>query len=89
VTGSIDGYAKASLICALFGLLPTCGIVLGPVAVVLGSASLNRIRASGGLVGGSGLATAGRIIGGAVTVFWLLVVVLYYVFIVDRVRRAG
>ena len=55
-----DSRAMASLV------LGMCGIAccfLGPVAFFLGNSSLARIRASGGTLGGEGMAQAGRILG--------------------------
>ena len=39
-----------------------CGL-LAPVAFFIGNASRNRIKASGGTLGGSGMATAGFVLG--------------------------
>ncbi len=61
-----------SLLCGLAGCL---GIVLGPVAIGLSVAARRRIATSGGLLGGSGLATAGLvcgIVGLVVSVGWLV-----------------
>jgi hypothetical protein len=72
-----DSQATLSLV---FGLLSlTCCLsILGPVAFFLGNSSLNRIRASGGTLGGEGLANAGRIlgiVGSFILVAWVLVVI--------------
>ena len=73
-----DGQATLSLV---FGLLSlTCCLsILGPVAFFLGNNSLNRIRASGGTLGGEGLANAGRIlgiIGSFLLVAWVLLIIV-------------
>jgi hypothetical protein len=73
-----DSQATLSLV---FGLLSlTCCLsILGPVAFFLGNNSLNRIRASGGTLGGEGLANAGRIlgiIGSFILVAWVLLVIV-------------
>lgn len=73
-----DNQATLSLV---FGLLSlTCCLsILGPVAFFLGNSSLNRIRASGGTIGGEGLANAGRIlgiIGSFILVAWVLLVIV-------------
>jgi hypothetical protein len=54
--------ALASLICGILGwsLLPLIGSVL---AIVLGHMAKNEIKASGGTLGGDGLATIGLILG--------------------------
>jgi hypothetical protein len=46
------------------------------VAYFIGNSSLNRIRASGGTLGGEGLAKAGRILGIIGTVFLVLFVIV-------------
>jgi K+ transporter len=79
----------ASLVCALLGLLPCCGIVLGPAAYLLGRASLHRIRSAEGRLGGTGIANTGQILGAIVAILWALVVIVYVIFIVARVRRGA
>ena len=63
-----DGFAIASLICSIIGLpaifcygIPA--IILGLLGFFFGRSALKRIRASGGLKAGQGIATAGWIIG--------------------------
>src|SRR5205814_7289975 len=75
----IDSYAVWSLVCAAIGLCCGLGIVLGPVAYLLGRWSQERIVTSGGALKGTGLARAGRVAGLVVTVTWALVLA-YYVF---------
>jgi hypothetical protein len=58
--------------------LTCCLSILGPVAFFVGNSSLNRIRASGGTLGGEGLANAGRILGIIGTVF-LVIFVIYVI----------
>jgi hypothetical protein len=63
-----DGFAVASLICAIVALPAiVCygvpGIILGLVGFFLGRSGLKRIAASGGYKGGRGVATAGWIVG--------------------------
>ncbi|MEX0991585.1 MAG: DUF4190 domain-containing protein [Actinomycetota bacterium] len=57
-----NGLATASLACAIVGLL-VFGIVLGPIAIILGIVAQSQIAASGGQQGGKGTATAGVVIG--------------------------
>jgi hypothetical protein len=57
-----EGLAIGALVCAIIGLF-ICGIVLGVVALALAANAQKRIDASGGLLTGSGLVTAARIIG--------------------------
>jgi hypothetical protein len=77
------------LVCAAIGLCCGLGIVLGPVAYLLGRWSAERIRSSGGALRGAGLATAGRISGIVVTVIWGLVWAFYVVRIVMGVVSAA
>lgn len=63
-----DGFAIAALICALIGIpgficYGVPGIILGGLGLIFGLVSRNRIRASNGMKSGSGLATAGWVIG--------------------------
>ena len=55
-----DGQATVALILGILGL---CCSILGPVAFFIGQSSRNRIQASGGQLGGYGLATAGWVLG--------------------------
>ena len=52
-----------------------CCPIVGPVAFFVGNSSLNRIRGSGGTLGGEGLAQAGRILG-ILGSIWLVIQVL-------------
>ena len=61
-----DGLAIASLICGSVGIVCffiCLGVVLGPAAAIMGFISRQRIAASGGTLGGGGVALAGLIIG--------------------------
>jgi Domain of unknown function (DUF4190) len=62
-----DGLAIGSLITGIVSLVcfwPFClGILLGPAAAIMGFISRQRVAASGGSVGGAGLAMAGMIVG--------------------------
>jgi Domain of unknown function (DUF4190) len=62
-----DGLAIGSLITGILSLIcfwPFClGILLGPAAAIMGFISRQRVSASGGAVGGGGLALAGMILG--------------------------
>lgn len=57
-----DGMAIGALVCAIAGLL-LCGIVVEPVAIVLGVISRRRIRESNGTLKGDGLAIAAIVLG--------------------------
>jgi len=75
-----DQMAIWSVVCAGLGLPGVCcfgigGLILGPVAFFLGNASINRIRASNGTLGGETLAQLGRIGGAIVAILGLLFLV--------------
>ena len=64
------------------------GVVLGPVAIILGNGSKKEIAASGGAQGGSGMAQAGFILG-IIGLILSLIAVLYYVLVVAAIFTAG
>lgn len=73
------GLAKVSLLCGI------CGVFLGPLtgipAIITGHMSLAKIRKSGGILQGNGLAIAGLILGyifTAVTVVFLILSMVGY-----------
>ena len=73
-----DGRATAALvvgIVAVVGLfcygIPA--IILGPIAIFLGLSARRHIKASGGAVGGGGIAMAGWILGLLATVLGILI----------------
>lgn len=89
-TGSTDGRAIASLLAAIFGIvlgLPfgIPGMALGTIAYFLGKSAVSRIDRSEGARGGRSLAVAGWVlgavamaIGSAVTLVWLIVVLVAF-----------
>jgi hypothetical protein len=89
-SGSTDGRAIASLITAIFGILLGLpfglpGMALGTVAYFLGKSAVSRIDSSGGAYGGRSLAVSGWVlgavamaIGSAVTLVWLIVVLVAF-----------
>ena len=61
-----DGLAIASLICGLVGTVCffiCLGVLLGPIAAIMGFISRQRITSSGGALGGGTLALVGLILG--------------------------
>jgi hypothetical protein len=59
-----DGQATLALVLGIISVVGCgCGSVLGPVALFIGNASRQRIAASGGTLGGGGMATAGFVLG--------------------------
>jgi len=68
-----DSQATLALILGIVGFF--CCQILGPVALFIGNSSRQRIAASGGTLGGAGLATAGMILGIITTVFLVIGVI--------------
>jgi hypothetical protein len=69
-----------------------CCAPLGPVAIFIGNASRQRVQASGGTVGGGGMATAGFVLGIIGTVFLVLgiiYVILVLIGVASAVRTSG
>jgi hypothetical protein len=89
-SGSTDGRAIASLLAAIFGIvlgLPfgIPGMALGTIAYFLGKSAVSRIDSAEGPLGGRSLAVAGWVlgavamaIGSAVTLVWLIVVLVAF-----------
>ena len=70
--------AVISLVLGIVGIF-LCGGILSPLAWYLGARAETEIDASGGAVGGRGVATAGKIIGIIGTVLfliWLVIVII-------------
>jgi len=80
-----QGNAIAAMVVGIVALVLACGYGVGllgsPVAWWLGSTSIRQIDASGGRLGGRGLAQAGRILGIVGTVLLVLLVALVVLFI--------
>ena len=74
-----DGRATAAMVVGIVSLVLACGYGVGllgsPVAWYLGKSSMNRIDASGGALGGRGMAQAGFILGIIGTVLLVLLVI--------------
>jgi hypothetical protein len=70
-----DGLAIASLIVGILSLL-CCGVILGPVAAIMGFISRNRIAQSGGAVTGGGMAMAGLILGVIGFLLWIVILII-------------
>jgi hypothetical protein len=87
-SGSTEGRAISSLITAIAGILLGLpmgipGMVLGTLAYFLGKSAVSRIDGSQGALGGRGVAVSGWVlgvvamaIGSAVTLVWLVVVLV-------------
>jgi hypothetical protein len=69
------GALVCGILSALCGVIGCFGLVVGPVAIVLGVVARRRIRESGGMTKGDGLALAGLvlgIIGTVASVGWII-----------------
>ncbi|MEI7058089.1 DUF4190 domain-containing protein [Nocardioides sp. CCNWLW239] len=75
--GQPAGNSKKALWAMILGILSLicCGIFTGIPALILGKQAQGEIDASGGAIGGRGMATAGFILGIisiAVTILWII-----------------
>ncbi len=69
------GKATGALVCGIVGLL-LCGVILGPVAIYLGMTAKREIQESGGRLKGSGMATAGIVLGIIALITFVLSIIL-------------
>lgn len=86
-----DSRAVASLAFAILGLifalpLGLPGMIAGPIAYFLGKGARARIAESGGKLGGSGAANAGRILGVVATAVGALVTLLWFIVILNALN---
>ena len=91
--GRTDGMAIAALVLGIIGVpgaffYGVPGILFGGLALAFGLVARGRIRRSGGMVGGAGLATAGWILGICGLVIGILVIVAVVVFAVAFFQAA-
>jgi Domain of unknown function (DUF4190) len=70
------GKATAAMVCGIVGIL-LCGVILGPIAIVLGTQAKNEIRASGGRLTGEGMATAGIVCGIIAIVLFVTTIIVW------------
>jgi hypothetical protein len=78
-----DSQATLSLVFGILGVV-CCG-VLAPVALFIGNSSRRRIQASGGALGGYGLATAGFVLG----IIGSALLAIYIVILIVRIISAA
>jgi len=81
VTPPTDGQAIAALILGILGVIGVCPVVGSIIALILGRSAEKRIEASGGTIGGEGLAKAGwilGIIGIGLGIFFVVVFILVF-----------
>ena len=71
-----DGKATGALVCGIVGLL-LCGVVLGPVAIYLGTKAKKEIRSSDGRLKGEGLATAGIVMGVIAVIGFVISIIVF------------
>ncbi len=81
-----DGQATAAMVLGILGLVFSfCygfGLIMSPIAWILGRLSVKRIDASGGQIGGRGMAQAGVIMGIIGTVLLALAIVGLFILVV-------
>jgi hypothetical protein len=76
--GTATGALVGGILALLCGVAGGAGVVIGPVAVVLGLTARRRIRQAPGALKGDGLAVAGivmGIVGAVISIVWILVLV--------------
>jgi hypothetical protein len=83
-TGPTDGLGLTSLALGILGIVLALpmglpGLVLGPLAYFIGKGAVTRIDASGGAIGGRGIARSGSIIGVIATAIGALVTLAWFV----------
>jgi len=81
-----DSQATLSLVLGIISVF--CCPILGPVALFIGNASRQRVQASGGTLGGGGLATAGLILGIIGTIFLVFGVISIIVGVANGLRTS-
>jgi len=69
--------AVSSLVCGIFGFL-IFGLILGPIAIILGMQAKAEINQNPREIQGNGQATAGIIIGVVDIVAWIILVILLF-----------
>jgi ABC-type phosphate transport system permease subunit len=68
--------ATGALVCGIIGLL-VCGVILGPVAIYLGTQAKREIGLSNGRLKGEGMATAG-IVMGIIAIIGFVISIIYF-----------
>lgn len=76
--GNTDSGAITALVLGIVGLvIPPLFVLLGPIALAVGSGAKKRIAASGGTIQGEGVAQAGYILGIIGTVLAGLLIIFF------------
>jgi hypothetical protein len=81
-----DNQATLALVLGIISVF--CCPILGPVALFIGNSSRQRVQASGGTLGGGGLATAGLILGIIGTIFLVFGVITIVVAVLNGLRTS-
>jgi hypothetical protein len=81
-----DSQATLALVLGIISVF--CCPILGPVALFIGNSSRQRVQASGGTLGGGGLATAGLILGIIGTIFLVFGVISIIVGVANGLRTS-
>lgn len=80
VTGGVIPYknpmALMAYYCGVFSLIPGLGLILGPIAAILGILGL-KAKSKNPKVRGTGHAIAGIVLGGLVTLGHLILIILF------------
>ncbi|MBE1532352.1 DUF4190 domain-containing protein [Actinomadura algeriensis] len=79
-----NGMATASMVCGLIGIV-FCGFT-AILAIIFGHVAQSQIRRT--REGGSGMATAGLVMGYIVTAIWALIWV-FYIFVIAAAASSG
>jgi hypothetical protein len=74
-SGPSSGAATASLVLGICGLV-VCPIICSVLALIFGYQARSRIDASGGQIGGRGIAIAGIVLGWIGIAIWVLLILL-------------
>jgi hypothetical protein len=82
-----DSQATLALVLGIISVF--CCWILGPVALFIGNSSRQRVAASGGTLGGGGLATAGMILGIIGTIILIFGVISIIVGIANGLSTAN
>ncbi len=71
------------IIAAILGLIGACGVIFGPVAIVLAIFGRRQVAAAQGAQKGGGMATAGLVLGIVATVLSIVWIILFATGVLD------
>jgi type II secretory pathway pseudopilin PulG len=81
-----SGMAVTSLVLGISGFC--CPVITAIPGLILGFMAMNKIKASGGRIGGHGLALAGTIVSGVALVFSLVLIAFYAALFLPALAKA-